>query len=78
MPGYASLKAEMQLSPVLKSSVWVSALCLCAHGQTTPGTAAAANESKGLPPRVSPAEYQAHVQAGTVTIAAEFTGHRII
>ncbi len=77
MPGYASLKAEMQLSPVLKSSVWVSALCLCAHGQTTPGTAAAANESKGLPPRVSPAEYQAHVQAGTVTIAAEFTGHSI-
>ncbi len=78
MPRYASLKAEMQLSYVLKSSVWISALCLCAHGQTTtPGTASAAGESKGLPPRISPAEYQAHAQAGTVTIAAEFTGHSI-
>src|SRR5258708_19562391 len=75
MSGYASLKAEMQLSYVLKSSVWISALCLCAHGQTTTGTAAAAAESKGLPPRISPAEYQAHAQAGTVTIAAEFTAH---
>jgi hypothetical protein len=78
MPGYASLKAEMQLFYVLKSSVWISALCLCAYGQTTtPGTVAAAGESKGLPPRISPAEYQAHAQAGTVTIAAEFTGHSI-
>jgi hypothetical protein len=68
----------MQLSYVLKSSVWICALCLCAHGQTTtPGTVAATGESKGLPPRISPAEYQAHAQAGTVTIAAEFTGHSI-
>src|SRR5579862_9490827 len=78
MPGYVSLKAVMQLTSVLKSSVWIGALCLCAHGQTTtPGTATAAGESKGLPPRISPAEYQAHAQAGRVTIAAEFTGHSI-
>jgi hypothetical protein len=68
----------MQLTSVLKSSVWICALCVCAHGQTTtPGTAAAAGESKGLPPRISPTEYQAHAQAGTVTIAAEFTGHSV-
>jgi hypothetical protein len=33
--------------------------------------------SKGLPPRTTPADYQAHGQAGTVTIAAEFAGHSI-
>jgi len=32
---------------------------------------------KGLPPRATPADYQAHVQAGTVTVAAEFTGHGV-
>ena len=67
----------MRLFPVLKTSVWIIALCVCAQGQTTPSTPAAANESKGMPPRISPAEYQAHAQAGTVTIAAEFTGHAV-
>jgi hypothetical protein len=33
--------------------------------------------SKGLPPRATPADYQTHVQAGNVTIAAEFDGHSI-
>jgi hypothetical protein len=67
----------MRLSPVLKTGVWITALCLCAQGQTTPSNPAAVNESKGMPPRISPAEYQAHAQAGTVTIAAEFTGHGV-
>jgi hypothetical protein len=30
-----------------------------------------------MPPRTTPAEYQAQVQAGTVTIAAEFKGHSV-
>jgi hypothetical protein len=30
-----------------------------------------------MPPRVTSAEYQTHAQAGTVTIAAEFTGHAV-
>ena len=30
-----------------------------------------------MPPRATPADYQAHVQAGTVTIGAEFAGHSI-
>ena len=33
--------------------------------------------SKGMPPRASAADYQAHAQAGKVTIAAEFTGHGV-
>jgi hypothetical protein len=32
---------------------------------------------KGMPPRVAPTEYQAHAQAGSVTIGAEFMGHSI-
>jgi len=32
---------------------------------------------KGMPPRVAASEYQAHAQAGSVTIGAEFMGHSI-
>ncbi len=39
--------------------------------------AAAANESKGMPPRSSPSDYQAQAHAGTVTIAADFAGHSV-
>jgi hypothetical protein len=67
----------MRLFPVLKTGVWITALCLCAQGQNPPGKEAPVNESKGMPPRVAPAEYQTHAQAGTVTIAAEFTGHAV-
>jgi hypothetical protein len=67
----------MRLFPVLKSGLWITALCLCAQGQTAPGKEAPVNESKGMPPRVTPSEYQTHAQAGTVTIAAEFTGHNV-
>lgn len=33
--------------------------------------------AKGMPPRTAPTEYQAHAQAGDVTIAAEFMGHAV-
>jgi hypothetical protein len=33
--------------------------------------------SKGMPPRATPADYQAHAQAGMVTIAAEYDAHAI-
>lgn len=33
--------------------------------------------SKGVPPRATPNDYQAHAQAGTVTIAAEYSAHSI-
>jgi hypothetical protein len=37
----------------------------------------AASDTKGLAPRATPADYQAHAQAGDFTIAAEFEGHSV-
>jgi len=48
----------------------VTALCFCARGQETQ-----IKEIRGLPPRATPADYQAQAQAGGVTIAADFVGH---
>ncbi len=72
----------MRLSPALRIGVWIAALCLCVHAQDTPSQStpskdAPINETKGLPPRTTPADYQAQAQAGTVTVAAEFTGHSV-
>ena len=56
-------------------------LSLCALArQDTQNTATAgqhANDIKGIPPRATPGEYPAHVQIGTITIAAEFAGHSV-
>ncbi len=52
------------------TGLFVTALCLCAQGQETP-----IKEIRGLPPRATPADYQAQAQAGGMTIAAEFVGH---
>src|SRR5689334_12081065 len=65
----------MRLSPALTNGVWIITLCLCLQGQNTPSKDAQINEAKGLPPRAAPGDYEAHAQAGTVTIAAEFKGH---
>ena len=67
----------MRLSPALRIGVWITALCLCVQAQNPPGKDAQINEVKGLPPRVAPTDYQAQAQAGTVTVAAEFTGHSV-
>ncbi len=67
----------MRFFPVLRTGVLVTALCLCVQGQDTPGKDAQVNESKGLPPRAAPADYEAHAQAGAVTVAAEFKGHSV-
>jgi hypothetical protein len=80
----------MRLSPLLKIAVWIT-LCLCGRGQSTPGQGQVTpsqgqiapgkevpgSEAKGLPPRATPAEYQAQAVVGMVTIVAEFTGHAI-
>ena len=58
--------------------VLTAALGLYAFAQEPPTAAPRGLEaSKGLPPRASPGDYQAHAQAGTVTIAAELDGHSI-
>jgi hypothetical protein len=55
----------------------IAALCLCVRGQNPPGKIAPMNESKGLPARAGPEDYQVRAQAGAVTIAAEFTEHSV-
>lgn len=75
----------MQFFPLLRITACAAALCLNGLGQTAPPAqtpapakdAAAAVEMKGMAPRTAATEYQAHAQAGTITIAAEFTGHAI-
>jgi hypothetical protein len=61
----------MRFSAVPKIGLAFVALCLCVPGQTP------ANESKGMPPRAAPTDYQAQGKAGAVTIAAESTGHAV-
>jgi len=51
----------------------VVAGALCLQAQTAPSSDAA----QGLPPRTSPADYQAQARAGSVTIAAEFSAHSV-
>jgi hypothetical protein len=65
----------MRLSPALKSGLLIAA-ALCVQGQNTPSKDAPI-EVKGMLPRATPADYQAHAKAGTVTVAAEFAGHSI-
>ncbi len=68
----------MQISPALKIGLLIAVAGLCLQGQTPPAPGKeAATESKGMPPRTAPGEYQAQAQAGTVTIAAEFKGHSV-
>jgi hypothetical protein len=57
--------------------VWIAAICPGAEQPGAPNQNAPGKEVSGLAPRVSPADYLTHVQAGAVTIAAEFTGHNI-
>jgi hypothetical protein len=53
------------------------ALCLCAQAQDAPPKGAPVNETKGIPPRAAPGDYQGHASAGEVTVAAEFVGHAV-
>jgi len=66
----------MRLSPALKIGVLFAVIGLCVQGQSTQSNEAQI-EAKGMPPRATPADYQAQAQAGTVTVAAEFTGHSV-
>jgi hypothetical protein len=67
----------MRVSRVLRNSLWPIALCLCAQEPTPATLAPAANESKGLPPRAHPTDYQAQAKAGALTIGAEFMRHGV-
>ncbi len=56
----------------LRSVLMTAVFCLCAGGQTPP-----VEKAPGMPPRAAATDYQAHAQAGNVTIAAEFMGHAV-
>lgn len=66
----------MRLSRALRIGLFTAAICFYVQGQTTPARDPQ-TEIKGMPPRATPADYQAHTQAGAITIAAEFRGHSI-
>jgi hypothetical protein len=51
--------------------------CLYGQSQSTEGKSGQNNEAKGLPPRAAPTDYQAHAQAGAVTVVADFMGHAV-
>ncbi len=56
-------------------AVVVLSIGVCLEGQNAPSRTQP--ESKGIPPRAAPRDYQSQAQAGDVTIAAEFTGHSL-
>src|SRR5690242_9281892 len=72
---YATVLAGMRFLSALTIGLTIGAVSLCVQAQTPPGKEA--TETKGLPPRAAPSDYQAQGKAGTVTIGAEFTGHAI-
>jgi hypothetical protein len=60
----------------------LAVLCVRAPGQDATAQEATAkealsNESKGMPPRATPADYQAHTKVGDLTLGAEFMGHAV-
>jgi hypothetical protein len=68
------LKVVRLLYKLILGMIPVSAMLL---GQGAPAPDASGKESKGIPARANPTDYQAHAQAGMFTIGAEFTGHSV-
>jgi hypothetical protein len=66
----------MQLFYAMRTVVLILSIGVCLKGQNTPGKDAQ-TETKGIPPRATPGDYQSQAQAGAVTIAAEFTEHSL-
>jgi hypothetical protein len=59
------------------TTVFCALLCQMAIGQPAPASDQRVDDSVSIPPRAAPTDYQSHTQAGSITIAAEFTGHSI-
>ena len=62
---------------ILFTAVLAAAALPSASGQEAETKATPVREGKGMPPRATPGDYQAHAQAGPVTIAAEFMEHSV-
>ena len=63
----------MRLLPATLPICW---FVLCLQGQGTPAKDGQ-TEIKGIPARAAPGDYQYQAQAGTLTLAGEFTGHSL-
>jgi hypothetical protein len=63
--------AEMRHASIFIIGILTAALYLGAQEHN------AIPKEQGIPPRATPADYQFHAQAGTLTVAAEFTGHSV-
>jgi hypothetical protein len=57
----------------LSTAVLIAAVCLLAQEQSAPS----ASETRGMPARATPADYQAHAEAGKVAVGAEFFQHTV-
>jgi hypothetical protein len=57
----------------MRFSVSIFAVCLFAQDQSAPSASA----TRGMPARATPADYQAHAEAGPVTVGAEFFQHSV-
>ncbi len=72
----------LRIAASISATLWIA---VCLNAQETaaatepPGQEQSQKESgpRGMPPRAAATEYQAHAQAGMVTIGAEFMGHSV-
>jgi hypothetical protein len=67
----------MQVSRVLRNSLWLLPLCLCAQDQKPANPPVNIADVPRMAPRGGPNDYQAHARAGAVTIGAEFMRHAV-
>jgi hypothetical protein len=65
----------MQVSRVLRNSLWLAAVCLCAQEKPTPTVNLA--DVPRMHPRASVNDYQARARAGSIIIGAEFMRHAV-
>jgi hypothetical protein len=62
---------------IVRGTIFLFAAWLCAQSQDPPAKETSGKETQGMPPRAAPTEYLSHIQVGSVTLAAEFTGHSV-
>ena len=70
---FSVVKMGAVMAAVLTGAWWLQGQDASNNG----ASAGNAGTARGLPPRLTPSDYQFHVQAGAVTIAAEFLGHSV-
>ncbi len=65
------------MSVFLSAALSLTASETMIFAQDAPGKAALAPETKGMLPRATAADYQAHAAVGDFSIGAEFAGHTV-